>query len=83
MKNKRQLAKSAKYRAPIKTTFMELLKEITSLTRDDALALEVVKRIFASHRVRLTRTLAPVRLVNNLSDRAVRRARFTRVAAWS
>ena len=83
MKNKRYLSMAAKPRAPIKTTFMDLLKEITSLTRDDAVALEVVKRIFASHRVRLTRTLAPVRLVNNLSDRAVRRTGFIRIAAWS
>jgi hypothetical protein len=71
-------------RPAIKTTFMELIREITNLTKDDALVLEVVKRIFASHRVRLTRTLAPVRLTNdNISRHARRRHGFTRSTAWA
>ena len=60
-------------RPAIKTTFMELIREITELTKDDALVLEIVKRIFASHRVRSIRTLAPVRLINT-SDHPHRRA---------
>jgi hypothetical protein len=70
-------------RPPIRTSFIDLLKVITRLTKDDELVLEIVKRIFKSHSVRLTRTLAPVRLVNGrLSPRAARRTKFTRNSAW-
>jgi len=70
-------------RPQITTSFMDLLKVITRLTKDDALVLEIVKRIFESHTVRLTRTLAPVRLGNGrLSPRTARRAKFTRNTAW-
>jgi hypothetical protein len=65
--------KKRRNRPAIKTTFMELIREITKLTKDDALVQEIVKRIFASHRVRSTRTRAPVRLINN-SDHARPRA---------
>ncbi len=50
--------------APIKTTVMELIESLSSLTKDDALVVETMKNIFASYQVRLARTLAPVRLVN-------------------
>lgn len=46
----------------IKTTFMELLETLTQLTQDDAVVIAAVKNIFQSHRVRLERSLAPVRL---------------------
>jgi hypothetical protein len=61
MKAKRSSAISAvgAKRATIRTTFMDVLKELTKLTKDDALVLAVFKRIFDSHRVRLARTLAP------------------------
>lgn len=59
-------------RQPIKTSFMDLLREITRTTKDDALVLEIVKRIFASHNVRLARTLAPVRLVGGDAARRTR-----------
>ncbi|HEY7220598.1 MAG TPA: hypothetical protein VH985_19650 [Candidatus Binatia bacterium] len=62
-------------RQPITTSFMDLLREITRLTKDDALVLEIVKRIFASHNVRLARTLAPVRLVGGDAARRTRIAR--------
>jgi len=48
---------------PIKTTFMELLDELSSITQDDALVMAAVKNIFSSYKVRFTHTLAPVRLV--------------------
>jgi len=85
VKNKQFSALSAARsgRPPIRTSFMDLLKVITRLTKDDELVLEIVKRIFESHSVRLTRTLAPVRLGNGrLSPRTARRAKFTRNAAW-
>jgi hypothetical protein len=48
---------------PIKTTFMELLDELSSSTKDDAQVLAIVKNIFSSYKIRFTNTLAPVRLV--------------------
>jgi hypothetical protein len=86
MKNKRFSARlpGRKDRIAIKTTFLDLLKEITDLTKDDAVVLEVVKRIFNSHRVRLVRTLAPVRLVNGKAARRVmRRNRPSSNTMWA
>ena len=47
----------------MRTTFMDLLQELTNLTKDDALVLAALKNIFDCHNVRLVRSLAPVRLV--------------------
>ncbi|HEV8721814.1 MAG TPA: hypothetical protein VGW77_14380 [Candidatus Binatia bacterium] len=47
----------------IRTTFMDLLQELTNLTKDDTLVLAALKNIFDCHNVRLVRSLAPVRLV--------------------
>ena len=47
----------------IRTTFMDLLQELTNLTKDDALVLAALKNIFDCHNVRLVRSLAPLRLV--------------------
>ena len=49
--------------APIRTTFLELLWELTRLTTDDALVLAAVKDIFQTYSVRLAHSVAPVRLV--------------------
>ncbi len=49
---------------PIRTTFMELIEEITNLTRDDALVLAVVRSILGTYRVCLAHTMAPARLVS-------------------
>lgn len=49
---------------PIRTTFMELIGELTNLTRDDALVLAAVRSILGTYRVRLTHTMVPVRLVS-------------------
>lgn len=70
MRNKRRSTHSAgsKAQAPIKTTLMDLLRELTSLTDDDRQVMAAVKNIFASHKVRLSRSLAPVRLVNGKSS---------------
>ena len=70
---------------PVKTTFMELLEELSSITRDDALVLTAVKNIFRSYKVRLARTLAPVRLVNDATtERSLRRANLRRrSSAWA
>ena len=56
-------AMSGEKNGPIRTTFMELIEELTKLTRDDALVLAVVESIFGSYRVRHARSLVPVRLV--------------------
>jgi hypothetical protein len=47
----------------IRTTFMDLLQELTNLTKDDTLVLAALKNIFDCYNVRLVRSLAPVRLV--------------------
>ena len=49
---------------PIRTTFMELIEELTNLTRDDDLVLAAVRNILGTYRVRLAHTMAPVRLVS-------------------
>lgn len=64
---------------PIKTTFMELLDELSSITKDDALVIATVKSIFSSYKVRFTHTLAPVRLVGcDETPRELRRASLGR-----
>ena len=72
-------------RKPIKTTFMELLDELSSITKDDALVMAAVKNIFSSHKVRFTHTLAPVRLVGgDESTSQLRRANLgRRSSAWA
>ena len=47
----------------IRTTVLDLLEELTALTKDDALVMAVIKNIFATYDVRLARSLVPVRLV--------------------
>ena len=49
--------------ASIRTTFMELLWELSRQTTDDAVVLAAVKNIFQTHSVRLAHSLAPVRLI--------------------
>jgi hypothetical protein len=63
---------------PIKTTFMELLDELSSITADDALVMAAVKNIFRSYKIRFAHTLAPVRLVAEEPTRAARRS-----SAWA
>jgi len=46
----------------ITTTFMDLLQELTNLTKDDTLVLAALKNIFDCYNVRLVRSLTPVRL---------------------
>ncbi len=64
MKNRSTKTIAREKSAPIKTTVMELIDSLSSLTQDDALVVATMKNIFASYQVRLARTLAPVRLVN-------------------
>jgi len=70
---------------PIKTTFLELLDELSSITNDDDQVLAAVKNIFNSYKVRFTHTLAPVRLVgDNESARALRHGNLgRRSSAWA
>src|SRR5437867_13388955 len=48
---------------PIKTTFMELIQELTKLTQDDSLVLAAIRNICGTYNVVATRTLTPVNLV--------------------
>lgn len=65
--------------APIKTTFMELLDELSSITQDDALVITTMKNIFSTYKIRFARTLAPVRLVSGeRTVGALRRANLSR-----
>ena len=81
---KSQLIEQPKAR-PIKTTVMDLLEQLTSLTKDDAVVLALMKSIFACYRVRLAGSLAPVRLVNDdFSARAARRSNLgRRSSTWA
>jgi hypothetical protein len=83
MQNKRRSLHStgSKSPAPIKTTLMELLRELTRITDDDRQVMAAVKGIFASHNVRLSRSLAPVRLVNGKSSGRAGLGRKS--AAWA
>ena len=47
----------------IRTSIMEILQELSRHTNDNKLVIAAVKNIFESHRVRLARSLAPLRLV--------------------
>ena len=47
----------------IRTTFMELIQELSNLTSDDSLVVAAVKSIFDTYSVRLSRSPLPVRLV--------------------
>jgi len=48
---------------PTQTTFMKLLQELSELTNDDRLVIAAVRSIFETHKVRLSRSLTPVKLV--------------------
>jgi phosphopentomutase len=47
----------------IKTSFMELIQELSKLTQDDSLIIGAIKDIFRTYNVVATRTVAPVKLV--------------------
>lgn len=63
MKHNRAERRKHGRKEPIKTTFMELIQELSSLTSDDSLVVGAVKRICDTYNVRLSRSLLPVRLV--------------------
>ena len=54
----------------IRTTVLDLLKELTKLTKDDVLVVAAMKSIFDSYDVRLARSMAPIRVV--IADRSRR-----------
>ena len=78
MKHNRVERRKSAREKPIKTTFMELIRELSSLTSDDYLVVAAVKRIFDTYNVRLSRSLFPVRLVPAGSPLRVRRK-----SAWN
>ena len=63
MKHNRIEGRKSAQAKPIRTTFMELIQELSSLTSDDSLVVAGVKRICDTYNVRLSRSLLPVRLV--------------------
>ena len=68
---------------PIRTTFMELLQELNSLTKDDSLVMAAVKSIFDSYRVRFGHSLATVRLVDSGFPIRARTIAGRRRSAWA
>ena len=63
----------------IRTTFMELLGELSSITKDDALVMAAIKDIFSSYKVRFTHNFALVQLVlGHERPRDLRRANLGR-----
>ena len=57
---------------PVRTTFMELIQELATLTKDDNLVVAAVTHIFSRYNVMTTRTLTPVKLVPTLKTVRVR-----------
>jgi hypothetical protein len=51
-------------RTRIKTSILELMQELSSMTGDDRLVVAAVKSIFGEYNVRLAGAPIPVRLVN-------------------
>jgi hypothetical protein len=51
-------------RTRIKTSILELMQELSSMTSDDRLVIAAVKSIFGAYNVRLASASVPVRLVN-------------------
>ena len=69
---------------PITTTLMELVEALSCVATDDRMVTSTMKDIFNSHRVRLARSSAPVRLVEcGLSQRTPRFNRSRKRAAWA
>jgi hypothetical protein len=58
----------------IRTTFMELIQGLSSLTSDDSLVVAAVKNIFDNYSVRLSRSMLPVRLTAGIPIRAHRKS---------
>jgi len=52
-------------RAPIRTSILELMQELSNLTTDDNLVIAAVKSIFGAYHVRLAGAPVPLRLVNS------------------
>lgn len=63
------------HKTPIRTSFWELIDELSSMTKDDNLVVAAVKSIFHNYGVRYGRSLAPVRLVGEVAPRTRLRAR--------
>ena len=84
MKNPSKIHQRSKP-ALIKTTFMELLDELSSITQDDALVMAAVKNIFSSYKIRFAHTLAPVRLAGDEeTPRKLKRANLVpRSSIWA
>jgi hypothetical protein len=51
-------------RAPIRTSILELVHELSNLTTDDNLVIAAVKSIFGAYNVRLAGAPVPLRLVS-------------------
>ncbi len=55
----------------VRTSIMELVGELSKLTKDDNLVVAAVRQIFGAYNVRLAGAPVPVRLVNaEIPDRA-------------
>ncbi len=74
---------SSSRKAPIKTTFMELLDELSSRTRDDALVMSVLQNIFRSYKIRFVHTLAPISLAGETAPKLRRNSLRRRSSAWA
>ena len=66
---------------PIKTTFMELIQELSKLTQDDSLVMAAIRNICGTYNVVATRTLTPVKLVP--STRPAQRRVNRRRTCWA
>ena len=62
MKSTRKTQKEGR-ETPIRTSFWELIDELSSMTKDDNLVVAAVRSIFHNYGVRFGHSLAPVKLV--------------------
>jgi hypothetical protein len=51
----------------LRTSFWELIQELSAMTKDDKLVIAAMQSIFATHHARIGSSLAPVRLVSSES----------------
>jgi hypothetical protein len=78
VKHNRIMRRKHARKKPIRTTFMELIQELSSLTSDDFLVVAAVKSILDTHNACLSRSLLPVRLVTTGTP-----IRAQRKSAWN
>jgi hypothetical protein len=64
LKRKQEKTPAIRRRTRIKTSILELMQELSSMTSDDRLVVAAIRSIFGEYKVRLASAPIPVQLVN-------------------